>query len=393
MFRLLPRCSGGLKPPFARVAGRPMVAGWVRMQSQYAYAKDFDSLSAKIDANLFVSKASTDEVVDAIKACQDLQNSIHDYDKFWQDPTNKKIANKIEEILLHKEIPFTKELLTRLFLLKLPLATNLAIIDAFYKRNPTAYIDRSIALIPFRHCLFNGDLQSALKLIDSTTGHHNYISARNDELKSGAFKLLATAVSMTLFSKVGIHQLIEHGILTDSWRHLGSINSMVLTYLLNLSFFVTIVRFGRTLMSSGGDFLTWQKGTFYSHWFRHADEMLMCSKLMETDFKLNNNIENSAELVEELCRTDENVSGGGSVLKPGITRDGHKVRLLEQKDNLEDIKLQAYWMSGGDGFEWVEPDQDPAEIIWRNHLDKFKKAGVEGSSAKQLKWTENLIES
>lgn len=66
---------------------------------------------------------------------------------------------------------------------------------------------------------------------------------------------------------------------------------------------------------------------------------------------------------------------------------------MEAKDNLDDIKMQAYWMSGGDGFEWVEPDQDPADLIWKQHLAKFDKPMLNtDNSTKNIKWAEELIE-
>ena len=80
-------------------------------------------------------------------------------------------------------------------------------------------------------------------------------------------------------------------------------------------------------------------------------------------------------------------------MTPGITRLGKKVRLMAPKDNLNEIMLQAYWMTGGDGFEWVEPDQDPAEILWRQHLEQFNKAGLNESKQKAIGWADDLIES
>lgn len=363
----------------------------LRTSNAFFSVKDIDSLSLKIDEQLANGKVDSSLVLDAVKACQVLQNRINDYDKFWQDPANIKISSTIKRVLSNDNVVLDNQLLKQLFLVKLPIVTDIEIIKTFYEKNPQGTIDKSVAMIPFRKCLYDGDLKDGLKIIDLTTGHPNYVKAKNEELRSGAMKLIGTAVGITFFSKIGVQQVIDLGLLSPGWKHLGSINSMILTYFFNSSFFVTIVRFGRTLMSSGGDYLTWQKGTFYTHWFRHADEMMMCSKLMDADFKLNKNSENSPELVEELCRVDENVSGGGSTLKPGYTRDGHKVRLLEAKDNLEDLKLQAYWMSGGDGFEWVEPDQDPAELLWRKNLDRFNKPGVGESNTKQLKWADELI--
>lgn len=364
----------------------------------FLYTNDFSSLESKIDMHVLKNEGiiEYDMVVDAIRACQSIQQSIYDYDKFWDNPINIKINDKIYEILMSEKFEFNKELLTKIFLMKLPAVTSIKIIEAFYARNPKAYIDRSIALIPFRYCLFNGDLQNALKITDLTTGHKNYIDNKNSQLRSGILKLASSAIGITLFSKVGIQEIIEWGYLSDSWRHLSSINAMILTYFLNSSFFVTIVRFGRQLVAGGGDYLTWQKGTFYTHWFRHSDELLMCTKIVEADLALNgggpSGGESSPELIEELCRTEDELYEGHT-LKPGFTRDGKKIRLIEAKDNLEDIKMQAYWMSGGDGFEWVEPDQDPADIIWKQHLAKFDKPMLNSdNSTKNLKWAEELIE-
>lgn len=365
---------------------------------RFEYISDFPTLSKKIDDVLTVKesgKISEQDVVDSIKACRDLQVSVHEYDKFWKNPMNTQLMNKIEEILKNENVDFNKDLLKKLLLLKLPTLTNIKIISVFYDRNPTAFIDKSIALIPFRQSLINGDLKSALTITDMTTGHPNYISVKNKELKNGVMKLAGTAIGLTLFSKIGINELIEFGYVSDGWKHLASINSMILTYIINSSFLVTVVRFGRQLITAGGNYLTWQKGTFYSHWYKHADEMLFCTKIVEADIMLNgggtSGGESSPELIEELCRKDE--FADGHTLQPGFTRDGKKIRLLEPKDNLENLKMQAYWMSGGDGFEWVEPDQDPAELIWKNYLSQFNKPQLDDDKkVKSLKWAEDLIE-
>ena len=44
------------------------------------------------------------------------------------------------------------------------------------------------------------------------------------------------------------------------------------------------------------------------------------------------------------------------------------------------------------GFEWVEPDQDPADLIWYNHLARFNKPALNNSNIKSLKWADELID-
>lgn len=347
------------------------------------------SYTAKVN-QLDLASLDSQSVIDIIKGYQGLLSKIHDHSKFWDNPENITINTEIQRLLLHPDITFDNQLLKLIFALRLPNWTNINIITSFYEKNPKGVIDKSVALIPFRYCLFDGDLTSALKITDMTTGHPNYIAAKKNQFRSGIMKLVGSSVGITLFSKYGVYELIELGVLSPRYGFLSSVNTLVLTYLINSTFLVSMVRFGRQLVASGGDYLRWQKGTFYTHWFTHGDEMLMCSKIVEADIAMTgggiSGGEVSPELIDELCRKPQHEE----VLKPGYNRDGAKVRLLDVKDNLEDLKLQAYWMSGGDGFEWVEPDQDPAEIIWKRNLQSYGELGDDNT--KSLKWAESLIE-
>lgn len=364
--------------------------------SKFHYISDYKSLSSKIDAEILsktLENVPSSEVVDAIRACRDLYHSINNYDKFWEDSTNIEINEKIVEILESDKVTFDEGTLKEILLLQLPTTTNISIIEAFYKKNPKAYIRKEIGLIPLRSTLFNGDLQNALKITDLTCAHPNYIAYKNRELRVGVVQLFTTTIGLGAFSNFAVSYGLQMEYIPAAWASMSSVYVMLGAYILNSSFFAAVVKFGRAVVRGGGDYLTWQKGTFYTHWWRHADEMMMCSKIMETDAALNGTGSASQGLIEELCRTDETLTNGRT-LQPGYTRDGKKVRLLAPKDNLNDLMLQAYWMSGGEGFEWVEADQDPSDIIWRNHLSKFDKPFIkEGDDKKNLKWADELIEN
>lgn len=395
MFRLLPLASVRSIRTARKIhtASRLWQISSSQLQNPFLYTGTVADLAQKIDLTIVTtgSPVAAEKVVEALKACRNLQQQVSEHDKFGRDESHEAIQQQIDLVLRNENVVFDAALLKQVFLLKFPQKTTINIILRYYERNPDAYIDKETALIPFRDSLFNADLHSAITITDMTTGHSNYTSHKNAVLRRGTIKLAASAIGITLFSKLGVQQVIEMGVLLPTWKHLGSLNAMVLTYLLNSSFFVTVVKFGRQLSSAGGDYLTWQKGTFYTHWYRHADEMAMCAKIMEADVKLNGGPENSAWLVEELCRKNDRLSDGAN-LQPGFTRDGQKIRLLEPRDSIEDLKLQAYWMSGGDGFEWVEPDQDPAEILWKQHLEKLHAPAVQSGETKNLKWAEDLIE-
>lgn len=352
---------------------------------RFSTAPDLASLLTKVRTSALESS-----VIPVLRAAHriHMENSpTNDFNRHVKDYTD------VTQALFKHDFPFSQQLLKEVFLLKLPSKVNLEIIKHYYEKNPDAFIDKSVALVALRKALFDADYKNAIKITDQTVAHPRYIDNRDKIMRRGIFKLIATSVGITAMNKFGINALIEWFDVSELWRHLSSINSMLLTYLINSSFFVTIVRFGRQMVLAGGDYLTWQQGTFYTHWFRHVDELLFCSKIVELDRMLNGG-ELSKDVIGELTRTkDENIFTLEHTLQPGTDSSGGKVRLLKAKDNLDDLKLQAYWMSGGDGFEWVEPDQDPAEIIWKEHLGLFEKDKVGESKAQKLEGgLEGLIE-
>lgn len=384
-----------------RVFGRGLGSRWPSIAHRaflsnaatlpFHYISDFQSLSRKIDSELAPQlHASPQTVVDAITACRNLQSYIHSYDKFWADPTNVQIRDKIVAILGSPAVEFDEPLLRKVLTLQLPAQTTLAIVRAYYERHPGAYISKDVAFIGLRQMLFNADLQSALTLTDLTCGHPNYIRRKNHELRLGAAQLVLSTIGIGALLNMAVSYGLTHLYLPEAWSGMLAVYAMVCAYIVNSAFFAAVVKFGRVAVAGGGDYLTWQKGTFYTHWWRHADEMTMCSKILETDIALNGTGSALPELLEELCRSDETLTNGRT-LQPGYTREGKKVRLLAPKDNLNEVMLQAYWMSGGEGFEWVEPDQDPADIMWRAHLRHFEAAPVGGASAKPLKWADDLL--
>lgn len=381
---------------YGRVVKRPILRFGqfliLRFNSNYAYIQDFPTLQSKIKSTIS-SNSSNSDVLQALSSIKSLEENYPIHDQLDENSQlSKESISIINEVFKLSDKELTNELLHDIFLINLPTLINLKIIEIYYKQNPNGIIQKEIALIPLRNALFNADFMKAIKLTDLTVGHKNYIDNMNSILKKGLFKLLGTAGAITVFTKFGVTSMVDAGIISQNWEHLAALNSIILTYFINSSFFITIVRLGRTLINSGGDYLTWQKGTFYNHWFKHADELLFSSKIIEADRDLNQG-ENNPDIVEELCRTpyeDERDAAKG--LRVSFDRYGNKIRLLTLKDDLEKLKFQAYWMTGGDGFEWVEPDQDPAELEWKNHLELYNKPALKQSEVSALRWADDLIQ-
>lgn len=382
---LLGRSKPWIGLSLSRYALRPLSSP----TNQFLYLKDFKELNERVKSSNEYNEHTIKQI---LSACKDIQRSnytIHDTQKDSVPYTETKRI--IDHIFGNEKLNFDESLLKSLFLLKLPSSVEVYLIELYNQRNPTAIIPREIALIPLRNSIYNADFQNAVKITDLTVANKNYVAKQNEILKSGFLRLIGSSLLVTFLTKYGVQQAIDFGWVSSSWKFLGSINSMILTYLLNSSFFFTIVKFGRQLITAGGDYLTWQKGTFYTHWFRYADMMLFSTKIVEADRQLNLG-ESNPELMNELCRTDDPNTFDPHTLKPGLNREGEKIRLLEAKDDLEDIRLQAYWMGGGDGFEWVEPDQDPAELLWFNYLDQYNKPALNNVNNKSLNWADEIID-
>lgn len=376
-----------------QILSRFIVKSLSSQANPFLYTNDYKQLNKLVKQTFTsVETLENDLVTNALRACNDIHRSyytIHDNEK--NSKPYREAREIIDIIFKNDSVVFDEQLLKSLFLLKLPSAITIHLIEIYNLKNPEKIIPKEIALIALRTSIWDGDFQNSIKITDSTVGSSNYIEKQNQILKSGLFRLIGTSLFITFFTKYGIQYVIDMGWASPIWKHLSSINSMILTYIINSSFFVTIVKFGRQLISAGGDYLTWQKGTFYTNWFRYADVMLFSAKIVEADRQLNLG-ESNPDIIQELCRTQDESIYQPHTLQPGYNREGEKVRLLEAKDNLEDLKLQAYWMGGGDGFEWVEPDQDPADLIWYNHLARFNKPALNNSNVKSLKWADELID-
>lgn len=357
------------------------------------YSPEFKRLQNEIEHSIN-SSSKPSEIVRAIDSIKQLQAQYPIHDQLESKSSlTKQSEQLIDQIFKRADVIFTQDLLQQIFVLNLPTELNLKLINKYYEMNPakSTIINKDVALIPLRNAIYNADFNRAIKVSDVTVGHPNYIANKASTLKRGFIKLVGTAAAITIFTKFGVTTLVEEDIIPASWLHLGALNSVLLTYIINSAFFVTIVKFGRQLISSGGDYLTWQKGTLYNHWFKHADEMLFASKIMEADRNLNNG-ELNPEIVEEICRVAPDIRSNTASLHPGYDRAGNKIRLMQMKDDFEKLKFQAYWMTGGDGFEWVEPDQDPAEIQWREHLEKYSKPLLKNKAdTGELKWADELI--
>lgn len=196
-----------------------------------------------------------------------------------------------------------------------------------------------------RVLLKSGDFHNCIKLIDLTVGNHNLIAYMRKRLLSQAFLTsLGLVISVAVFG-------IVPGALTA------------------VSLFCTQYITTKFVYGFGADRVSWRPHTSLLYRYLHCHELFFLNRIVsyfeevhETNAR-NFHIskvrtlpppENGDfEIVEE--------PGEKDVLKLAFyfRKSLHRRRMVWNALHEEKMFLE-FWVSHGEGFEWVEPDQDPA---------------------------------
>ncbi|GME85376.1 unnamed protein product [Ambrosiozyma monospora] len=121
------------------------------------------------------------------------------------------------------------------------------------------------------------------------------------------------------------------------------IYAAIVSYLVNCGFLASLA-FSSKGLENGN--LMYAKNTLPHNWYIKLNELKMCSKVVLADAEING---------EEGFATREIVER--------VKKLGYEVNEPEQE-----VMLRQYWYSSGEGFVWCEPDLDPAELLWWDHL-------------------------
>ncbi|KAK7203072.1 hypothetical protein BZA70DRAFT_291508 [Myxozyma melibiosi] len=263
----------------------------------------------------------------------------------------------VTAVFSHPAVPVGNELLRRYFLLRPDTDRAIGAMRAFYQ-NPAnsktgAVIEKETFMIPFRKTLREEDVDGAFKILDLTAASPQWLSnvkrqwGRAAAWWAGGF--LATIQLSDLFVT---SDLIAVGGLEGGFV----VKTLVGVYLVNSTLLGLVACASRP--GDNGGRVSWRNGVFQNKWYLHAQESRMLSQIVDMDqLRLENDGEVSARVLYEL--------------------DARQRRL---SDNADDIMLKEYWAKQGQGFEWVEPDIDPAEEekIARDNLKRKTKGIADG---------------
>lgn len=216
-------------------------------------------------------------------------------------------------------------------------------IDLFYEQNRKLIIPEKTVMIPFRKLIWDGQLDNAIDLIDSTVGSERYLTFKGEERNRKLLRTLGKGVAF-----IGGLEILGNVFLINYSGTMISVYLLILTYLGNMSFLLSMAFSNRKVEG----ILQFTNGTFQKYWYQHQDEMKFFRRIVELDLKLN----------------DKDQSGFVTRKVVNLMAD----RQIEYTEPEQEIMMRQYWLSGGDGFVWCEPDLEPAELLWDNHLQETK---------------------
>lgn len=322
------------------------------MSTDELNSRRLNSIEEMANRDFFHSKKdkenSTQTALQIASACKRFQDSIYQYAKLepGKNPLIVESNRLIEKVLKSKSINFDVELLRKLLTLQPKYLTSKTIIESYYSLDPKAYVPSDIARIPFRKYVWDADFQRALDYIELTTGNQRYLNYRQSLIKKYLGYFGGTMVGLIgvihVIVKLFFPDLVHSGTGGTKFGIYG-VYAMIVSYFMNCGFLATLA-FSSRGMENGS--LLFKHGSMPWQWYQKVDQMQMCAKVLEADAAIHG---------AEGFATREVVSR--------IKAMGFDVNEPEQE-----VMMRQYWYSSGEGFVWVEPDLDPAELQWWDHL-------------------------
>ncbi|KAF5102949.1 hypothetical protein D0Z03_000326 [Geotrichum reessii] len=225
--------------------------------------------------------------------------------------------------------------------------------SSVYTADGRRFVPLDLGMIPFRKAVYSAHIDDAFAILNLTAGAPGYVQ-HVKKLWWRYGRAYAVGTTSTLAS---VHLLLKSGLVGE-WPSTLGVLAMVTAYMANMTVLGGLAFAGR--VSGSGEILKWLPGTPTTHWYSHAQEMKMASRIAAVDRALPENQDECSYRVKK------------------ILTDSHSMIPIEFE---QETLMKEYWARGGEGFEWIEPDQDPAEIIWRRKMEA-SKAGRIAAAAK-----------
>lgn len=309
-----------------------------------------EDLQARIDKDILSrpvnSKLSLQLCSDALEACELMvgksgnktkdQEQVSSLQELLHIASPASASELITAILAHPAVPVNNELLQKYLLLRPDTERAINAMRSFYQHpeNKGKIIERESFMIPFRKTLRDEDVDGAFRILDLSAASPQWLrSVKHQWAKAAAWWTGGFLGTMQLSDIVMKSDLIVAGGLEST----TVVHVLLAVYLINSTLLGLVACASRP--GDNGGRVSWRNGVFQSQWYLRAQETRMLSQIVDMDqLMVGNDGEISSRVLYELEKRDRRLG-----------------------DNAEDILIKEYWAKQGQGFEWVEPDIDPAE--------------------------------
>ncbi|ODV88168.1 hypothetical protein CANARDRAFT_193348 [[Candida] arabinofermentans NRRL YB-2248] len=287
------------------------------------------------------------KVLSVLLTCKLFQDELYESSS-KVDLTSNVLINQsnslIEKILLSEKVNLSQDLLASYFKIYPHINAVKVAINTYNSRNPNDIVTAETTTIPFRKLIYDGDFKGALDLVELTTASEKYTDFQQSKLYrwTGYFfgSIAGLIGSLHCSLLLFVPKVVAQG------KGIYGIYGMIVTYLVNCGFLAGL-SFSSKGLENGQ--LRFEAGTMPYAWFKKVSSLQMCSTIVEADAAING-LEGFAtrEVIDR------------------VRKMGFSVNEPEQE-----VMLRQYWVGGGQGFVWCEPDLDPAELLWWKHLEEI----------------------
>ncbi|KAK9237403.1 hypothetical protein V1525DRAFT_403902 [Lipomyces kononenkoae] len=284
--------------------------------------------------------------------------------------------NLMYDILKFPQTVVDDALLRRFFLLRPHTSRAVEAIKIFYEReeNKGRVVSKSTYMIPFRKCLRDEDVDGAFKIVDLTANSPQWLSYVKRWWQKAALVWLAGSGIVVELADMFMKSDL---LVTGGLENTGVIKIMIIAYLLNSSLLGFVACASRP--GDNGGKVLWRHGIFQTTWYMHAQESRMLNMIVDMDIaRVETEGDVSRRVLHELAVRDRRLG-----------------------DDAYDNIVKEYWAKQGQGFEWAEPDIDPAEENkFARDAVKMKKLALDSKQQRQVlidyentEWIKKVLQS
>lgn len=305
--------------------------------------RSFANLKKQVNGILQQSK-SVNNCVNVIKLCRGFQDTQKTTLTYKENSINQLIKYEkpdVETFLFQKlDIPKQDPSVIRTYLVEKPIPESRFIFDALKQNN-----NSTLNMTALRQLLYrNKDIETSISLIEA-----------NKEIFEKSEIISVQKKGLMYFAGVlSFHGLVEMVILGHQTIHA----------LFDIYFFYAFFLIFYLRGPGNSEVIAWRPGVSQFQKYFHNYDYQMSLKVM-TAFKelFTTNVSNFHLQESSMLQSfQKDLDFDSDEMERLLHEQLRKLGLMMPEDS-KGVMFKEYWETGGENFEWTEPDKDPVEFL------------------------------